>query len=162
MSDHGSNGLAAPGTVAYSEPHFPALATLIAVLYLAQVARNIAGKLLYAGLLGEIAIGVIFGPVAKLLPVRAKPNPQGPGITAIDGRATDPSALRLQNNWETTFLVVGYIGLVLIMCVFEERRTEAGPPRRLTHLLYHSFEGGLTTEPSTVGRSKRHRVGVRS
>lgn len=86
MSDHGSNGLAAPGTVAYSEPHFPALATLIAVLYLAQVARNIAGKLLYAGLLGEIAIGVIFGPVAKLLPVRAKPNPQGPGITAIDGR----------------------------------------------------------------------------
>ncbi|BGP53915.1 hypothetical protein JCM8202v2_001487 [Rhodotorula sphaerocarpa] len=99
MSDHGSNGLAAPGTVAYSEPHFPALATLIAVLYLAQVARNIAGKLLYAGLLGEIAIGVIFGPVAKLLP----------------------------NNWETTFLVVGYIGLVLII-----------------------FEGGLTTEPSTT------------
>lgn len=62
--------IAAPGTVAYAEPHFPQLATVIALLYLAQVARGIASRVFYAGLLGEIAIGVIFGPVAKILEVR--------------------------------------------------------------------------------------------
>ncbi|GAA5978028.1 hypothetical protein JCM10908_004200 [Rhodotorula pacifica] len=90
--------IAAPGTVAYAEPHFPQLATVIALLYLAQVARGIASRVFYAGLLGEIAIGVIFGPVAKIL----------------------------EEPWMETFLLLGYIGLVLIV-----------------------FEGGLTMQPST-------------
>lgn len=79
---------AAPaGTVPYDEPPFVPLATLIAFLFLANVARGIANKLLYAGLIGEVAVGVIFGPVAKLLDA----------------------------EWERTFVVVGYIGLVLIV-----------------------------------------------
>lgn len=65
-----ASSIAAPGTVPYAEPHFPQLATVIAVLYLAQVARGVASRLFYAGLLGEIAVGVIFGPVAKILEVR--------------------------------------------------------------------------------------------
>ncbi|KWU46520.1 Sodium/hydrogen exchanger [Rhodotorula sp. JG-1b] len=93
-----ASSIAAPGTVPYAEPHFPQLATVIALLYLAQVARGITSRLFYAGLLGEIAVGVIFGPVAKIL----------------------------EESWMETFLLVGYIGLVLIV-----------------------FEGGLTMQPSS-------------
>ncbi|GAA5855007.1 hypothetical protein JCM8547_002342 [Rhodosporidiobolus lusitaniae] len=77
------------GTISYHEPALPALLTLIALLYLLQVARGLANRLLGAGLLGEIAVGVVFGPCAKILDV----------------------------EWERTFVAVGYIGLVLI--VFE-------------------------------------------
>ncbi|GAA6033754.1 hypothetical protein JCM8097_004417 [Rhodosporidiobolus ruineniae] len=73
----------------YHEPALPALLTLISLLYLLQVARGIANYLLGAGLLGEIALGVIYGPVAGILDV----------------------------EWERSFIAVGYIGLVLI--VFE-------------------------------------------
>ncbi|BGO99026.1 hypothetical protein RTG_00546 [Rhodotorula toruloides ATCC 204091] len=83
------SSLTAAGTVPYHEPPFTSLAVLISFLFLANVARGIANKVLYAGLLGEIAVGVIFGPVAKIL----------------------------DTEWEETFVAVGYIGLVLI--VFE-------------------------------------------
>ncbi|BGP21250.1 solute:hydrogen antiporter [Rhodotorula toruloides] len=86
----------AAGTVPYHEPPFTSLAILIAFLFLANVARGAANKVLYAGLLGEITVGVVFGPVARILDV----------------------------DWERTFVVVGYIGLVLIV-----------------------FEGGLTLRP---------------
>ncbi|GAA5950595.1 hypothetical protein JCM21900_002518 [Sporobolomyces salmonicolor] len=84
------------GTTSYAEPPLPRLLTLISLLYLVQLARAIANYLFGAGLLGEIAIGVIYGPVAHILPL----------------------------EWEETFIVVGYIGLVLIV-----------------------FEGGLTLHP---------------
>ncbi|GAA6014074.1 hypothetical protein JCM10207_000229 [Rhodosporidiobolus poonsookiae] len=78
-----------PGTVAYHEPSFPHLAVLISLLYLVQLFRGIANRLLGAGLLGEIAVGVIYGPCAKILDAET----------------------------ERVFVAVGYIGLVLI--VFE-------------------------------------------
>ncbi|SGY84005.1 BQ5605_C009g05669 [Microbotryum silenes-dioicae] len=78
-----------PGTVSYHEPSIPRLLTLSSLIYLLQVARSVANAIFGAGLLGEIMIGVIYGPVAKILPI----------------------------EWEETILVLGYLGLVLI--VFE-------------------------------------------
>ncbi|ORY66940.1 Sodium/hydrogen exchanger family-domain-containing protein [Leucosporidium creatinivorum] len=75
--------------VTYHEPSLPHLLTLIAFLYLLQVSRTLADRALGAGLLGEIAVGVVFGPVAGIM---------------------------LQ-EWEETLVAVGYIGLVVI--VFE-------------------------------------------
>ncbi|GAA5876051.1 hypothetical protein JCM16303_007004 [Sporobolomyces ruberrimus] len=77
------------GTVSYHEPSLPHLLTLISFIYLLNFARTIADTVLGAGLLGEIAIGVVYGPVAKIL----------------------------ETEWQDTFLAIGYIGLVLI--VFE-------------------------------------------
>ncbi|GAA5845046.1 hypothetical protein JCM11251_007455 [Rhodosporidiobolus azoricus] len=78
-----------PGTVSYHEPGFRQLAVLVSFFYLVQLFRGVANKLLGAGLLGEIAVGVIYGPCAKLL----------------------------DQETERVFVAVGYIGLVLI--VFE-------------------------------------------
>ncbi|GAA5935301.1 hypothetical protein JCM3775_007265 [Rhodotorula graminis] len=89
---------APPGTLLYHEPGFVDLAIVVSFLYLAQVARNLANRLVGAGLLGEVAVGIVYGPVAKLLDVA----------------------------WMQTFLVIGYIGLVLIV-----------------------FEGGLMLQPKT-------------
>lgn len=118
MAGDTSDSAAAAGTVAYHEPAFPQLATVIALLYLAQVARNIANRVLYAGLLGEIAIGVIFGPVAKNLEVRLEQSESR--------ESRSPATTHRQVDWMNTFLVIGYIGLVLIV-----------------------FEGGLTMQPSS-------------
>lgn len=76
------------GTVAYEEPSLSRLLTLLSFLYLLQVARHVANKLVGAGLLGEIALGIVYS-TANILP----------------------------GAWEETFLVLGYLGLVLI--VFE-------------------------------------------
>ncbi|GAA6051932.1 hypothetical protein JCM3770_006583 [Rhodotorula araucariae] len=88
----------APGTVPYHEPGFVPLVVVLSFLYLAQVARVVATRVFFAGLLGEIAVGVVYGPVGKLL----------------------------HAEWQETFLILGYIGLVLIV-----------------------FEGGLTLQPRT-------------
>ncbi|GAA6009595.1 cation:proton antiporter [Rhodotorula paludigena] len=93
-----SSSIAAPGTIPYHEPGFVDLAIVVSFLYFVQVARAIANRLLHAGLLGEIAVGVVYGPVARIL----------------------------HTDWQQTFLVVGYIGLVLIV-----------------------FEGGLTLQPKS-------------
>nr|CRX78930.1 hypothetical protein ls5930a1_00009 [Leucosporidium scottii] len=81
--------MATTAQVTYHEPSLPHLLTLISFLYLLQVFRAVADRILGAGLLGEIGVGVVFGPVAGILEV----------------------------DWETTFVAVGYIGLVII--VFE-------------------------------------------
>ena len=74
----------------YHEPSLPTLLVLIAFLFFLQFGRYVAQKIFSAGLLGEIAVGIIFGsPLANLL-----------GI-----------------DWQATFLAIGYLGLILI--VFE-------------------------------------------
>ncbi|KAL8284212.1 hypothetical protein RQP46_004961 [Phenoliferia psychrophenolica] len=75
--------------VTFEEPSLPTLLTLISLIYALQVARGVAQRLVGAGLLGEIAVGIIYGPVANIL----------------------------QEEFEVTILALGYIGLVLI--VFE-------------------------------------------
>ena len=69
--------------VRFEEPSLPALLSLLSLLYVLQVARNAAQFLVGAGLLGEIAVGIIYGPVTHLL----------------------------RDEWEETLLVIGYIGL---------------------------------------------------
>ncbi len=74
--------------VSYHEPHLPQLLTLIAFLGFLQLGRKIAAATVGAGLLGECAVGVIFGsPLADILPLA----------------------------WEEFGLAIGYLGLVLIL-----------------------------------------------
>jgi hypothetical protein len=61
---------------------------LTSLFYLLQVFRHVADWLFSAGLLGEIAVGIVLG---------------------------SPLAGILDAAWEATFMVVGYLGLVLIV-----------------------------------------------
>ncbi|KAF8810292.1 Sodium/hydrogen exchanger [Phlegmacium glaucopus] len=84
------------GPVLYEVPSLPVILTISAFLYLLNVANFLFSHLINAGLLGPLLIGIIFGPqVANLL------------STAV----------------QETFILLGYIGLVLLV-----------------------FEGGLTTD----------------
>ncbi|TIB81553.1 Sodium/hydrogen exchanger [Wallemia mellicola] len=78
-------------TTTYEEPTMVQerpLLVLIGFYYFLQFARIIADYVFSAGLLGEIAVGIIFGgPLAGILP----------------------------HEWEETWLTVGYLGLVLIV-----------------------------------------------
>lgn len=80
----------AGGHVQYHEPGAVDLLVLGSFLYLLNLARWISDRLVYAGLLGELAVGIIYGPpVANILP----------------------------HDWLQFILVLGYLGLVII--VFE-------------------------------------------
>ena len=77
-------------SITYEEPSAVTLLILHGFYFCLQFGRIIADYVLSAGLLGEIAVGIIFGgPLAGILPV----------------------------EWEETWLVIGYLGLILI--VFE-------------------------------------------
>lgn len=77
-------------SITYEEPSAVTLLILLGFYFCLQLGRIIADYVLSAGLLGEIAVGIIFGgPLAGILPV----------------------------EWEETWLVIGYLGLILI--VFE-------------------------------------------
>lgn len=100
-----------PTRLSYEEPPLIHLLVLGSFLYVLNTARVIADHLLYAGLVAEIALGIVYGsPLANILPV----------------------------NWETTFTTLGYLGLILV--VFEgmdircspssELLTSTGIPRR--------------------------------
>lgn len=118
-----SSSTAAQGTTLYHEPSIPHLLTLVALFYLLQLARGIANRVLHAGLLGEIAVGVILGPVARIL----------------------------EQSWEETFIVVGYIGLVLIVCTssFSSALKAVFPNFFCSSSLFpRAVEGGLTLRPS--------------
>lgn len=78
------------GGLSYQEPSLVHLLVVGSFLYLLNVARVVADHLLYAGLVAEIALGIVYGsPLANTLPV----------------------------EWETTFTALGYLGLILV--VFE-------------------------------------------
>lgn len=79
-----------PRAVSYQEPSLLHLLVLASFLYLTNVARIVADHYLYAGIVAEIAFGIIYGsPLGNLLPV----------------------------DWEATFTALGYLGLILV--VFE-------------------------------------------
>jgi hypothetical protein len=81
--------------IKYHEPSASTLLTLASFLYLLQIFRDVADRLCSAGLLGEIALGMIFGrPLAGIL----------------------------DDAWEETFMFLGYLGLILI--VFEGEKKD--------------------------------------
>ncbi|CDZ97715.1 Predicted K /H-antiporter [Phaffia rhodozyma] len=78
------------GYVPYVEPSLVSILSLGSFLILANVFGFVVERFIHAGLLGQIAIGVIYGtPLGNIL----------------------------DSSWEQTFLTLGYIGLLLI--VFE-------------------------------------------
>ena len=75
---------------AYVEPTIISLLILSSFIYLLNVARSIARRLFYAGLIGEILVGIIYArPLANILKI----------------------------EWQQTILDIGYLGLLLL--VFE-------------------------------------------
>ncbi|TIA97040.1 hypothetical protein E3P77_01326 [Wallemia ichthyophaga] len=83
--------MASNSITTYEEPTMVQTGPLLVLLgfyFCLQLARIIADLVLSAGLLGEIAVGIIFGgPLAGILP----------------------------ESWEETWLTVGYLGLILIV-----------------------------------------------
>ncbi|RPD62148.1 hypothetical protein L226DRAFT_463681 [Lentinus tigrinus ALCF2SS1-7] len=79
-----------PHALTYEEPSLVHLLVLASFIYLLNVVRVISDYLLYAGIVAEIAFGIVYGsPLASLLPT----------------------------SWESTFTALGYLGLILV--VFE-------------------------------------------
>ena len=77
-------------SLAYEEPSCIQLLVIASFIYLLNVVKVAADHLLYAGLVSQIALGIIYGvPLAQLLPL----------------------------DWQTTFTALGYLGLILV--VFE-------------------------------------------
>lgn len=77
-------------SIAYVEPTIISLLILISFIYLLNVARSITRRLIYAGLIGEILVGMIYAkPLGNILKL----------------------------EWQQTILDFGYIGLLLL--VFE-------------------------------------------
>ncbi|CAF1335417.1 unnamed protein product [Rotaria sordida] len=75
---------------AYVEPTIVSLLILSSFIYLLNIARLIAHRLFYAGLVGEILVGIIYAaPLSNIL----------------------------KTEWEQTILDFGYLGLLLL--VFE-------------------------------------------
>jgi hypothetical protein len=74
----------------YEEPSVSSLLILSSWLYLLNVFGYLAQRLLSAGLLGQILIGVIYGT---------------------------PLARWLDESWEEAFVAIGYVGLLVV--VFE-------------------------------------------
>ncbi|KAF8911337.1 hypothetical protein CPB85DRAFT_1375888 [Mucidula mucida] len=87
----------------YDIPEIPLLLTLASFIFILNVAEELANNLLKAGLLGSIVVGIIYGPEAA-------------NIIPLGG--------------QETFLVLGYIGLLLIV-----------------------FEAGLTTDMTLLHRN---------
>lgn len=85
-----------PSQFSYHDPAIADLLVLSSYLYLLNVFEWIAQYVLSAGLLGQILLGIIYGsPLAEWLDVA----------------------------WQETFVVVGYLGLLLI--VFEGKSFDA-------------------------------------
>ncbi|KAH9887599.1 hypothetical protein C8Q73DRAFT_712523 [Cubamyces lactineus] len=74
--------------LSYEEPTLVLLLIFISFAYLLNVARSVTDYLLYGGVVAEIVLGIVYGsPLAGLVPI----------------------------EWETTFTVLGYTGLLLVI-----------------------------------------------
>lgn len=77
-----------PSDFSYEEPSTAHLLILSTYLWLLNMARWLVQRITGAGLLGEIAIGMVFGsPLAEWLDI----------------------------DWQSTMVIVGYIGLLAIV-----------------------------------------------
>jgi Na+/H+ antiporter NhaD/arsenite permease-like protein len=78
----------AGGFLPYHEPSIVEILVIISFFFILCLAEWISAKVIRAGIIGNIAVGIIYGvPLADILEV----------------------------NWQKTFLALGYIGLILII-----------------------------------------------
>ncbi|QMW36980.1 hypothetical protein G4B11_000216 [Aspergillus flavus] len=78
----------AGGFIAYHEPGIVEILTIISFFFILSLAEWLSSKMIRAGIIGQIAVGIIYGkPLADIL-------------TA---------------EWQKTFLSLGYVGLILII-----------------------------------------------
>lgn len=85
----------------YEQPRVVQLLILLSLLFFLNVVRVVADYFLHAGIIAEIALGMIYGePLAGIIPT----------------------------DWEATFSVLGYLGLIGL--VFEGRCTHIDRPTR--------------------------------
>ncbi|KAJ6173670.1 hypothetical protein N7485_006482 [Penicillium canescens] len=78
----------AGGFLAYHEPGIVEILIIISFFFFLSLAEYVSAKIIRAGIIGQIAVGIIYGkPLADIL----------------------------EKPWQETFLAVGYIGLILII-----------------------------------------------
>ncbi|KAI9367992.1 Cation/H+ exchanger [Aspergillus egyptiacus] len=78
----------AGGFLAYHEPGIVDILVLISFFFILSLAEWISSKIIRAGIIGHIAVGIIYGkPLADIL----------------------------HTEWQSTFLALGYVGLILII-----------------------------------------------
>ncbi|CAI7599817.1 unnamed protein product [Penicillium glandicola] len=78
----------ANGFLPYHEPGTVEILIIISFFFFLSLARWISAKVIQAGIIGQIAVGIIYGvPLANIL----------------------------EYNWQDTFLTLGYVGLILII-----------------------------------------------
>ncbi|OJZ92068.1 hypothetical protein ASPFODRAFT_201883 [Aspergillus luchuensis CBS 106.47] len=78
----------AGGFLPYHEPGIVNVLILISFFFFLSLAEWISSKIIRAGIIGQIAVGIIYGtPLANIL----------------------------HEDWQSTFLALGYIGLILII-----------------------------------------------
>ncbi|KAE8166069.1 Cation/H+ exchanger [Aspergillus tamarii] len=78
----------AGGFLPYHEPGIVEILIIISFFFFLSLAEWVSAKVLRAGIIGQIAVGIIYGvPLANIL----------------------------ESNWQQTFLALGYVGLILII-----------------------------------------------
>ncbi|KAJ5121613.1 uncharacterized protein N7515_009574 [Penicillium bovifimosum] len=78
----------AGGFLPYHEPGIVEILIIVSFFFFLSLARWVSAKIIQAGIIGQIAVGIIYGvPLANIL----------------------------KHNWQETFLALGYVGLILII-----------------------------------------------
>ncbi|PLB35863.1 cation:proton antiporter [Aspergillus candidus] len=78
----------AGGFLPYHEPGVVEILIIISFFFFLSLAKWVSAKIIQAGIIGQIAVGIIYGvPLANIL----------------------------EHTWQETFLVLGYVGLILII-----------------------------------------------
>ncbi|CAG8083422.1 unnamed protein product [Penicillium olsonii] len=78
----------ANGFLPYHEPGIVQILIIISFFFFLSLAKWFSAKIIHAGIIGQIAVGIIYGvPLANIL----------------------------EHTWQETFLALGYVGLILII-----------------------------------------------
>ncbi|KAF4760079.1 hypothetical protein N7455_003534 [Penicillium solitum] len=78
----------ANGFLPYHEPGTVDILIIVSFFFFLSLARWVSAKVIQAGIIGQIAVGIIYGvPLANIL----------------------------EHNWQETFVTLGYVGLILII-----------------------------------------------
>ncbi|KAJ5158080.1 Cation/H+ exchanger [Penicillium coprophilum] len=106
----------AGGFLPYHEPGTVDILIIISFFFFLSLAKWVSAKVIQAGIIGQIAVGIIYGvPLADIL----------------------------EHDWQKTFSVLGYIGLILI--IFEGVKTFLSWLLGISWILMSYILGGLGT-----------------